>query len=309
MQNLINQVKEVRDFSQKIVNIPFSYIIFLAATLLLWKPKYIEIIDASRWVPDDIRFIILDLFNSIYSNLWAIQIGLLIVLIILIVLSEKHIFEFILPKDIFYKDDTVDSWNEFTAIGRLIRIMISLVTTCWIYYFAFNILFNEHNFAQNFLLRDSHKVNNELIDTKYLTLPFLEMMNGIFWLNILFAIYFIVRAIFVLRMPSNKDFLRTNEVLWYPRLNSFQHKNSMGELFETSIYKRKSKKSSEFLLVKAQCSKYGYHSNGINKDKFLNVKKIPANNRSYKIINHSESLSEITYHFDSLKNELQQDND
>lgn len=178
------------------MNIPFSYIIFLGATLLLFRPQYIEVLDVSGWAPDSIRMIILDLVNFIYSNIWTVFLALIIVFIFLVLLTELNIITKILPKKIYYKNKTEESLNPYSAIRRILHMLISLITTCWIYYFTFNILFNEHNFAQNFLLHSPVGVDNELLVSGYLTENNLGLMKVLFWLNIIVAMYFLVRSLF-----------------------------------------------------------------------------------------------------------------
>ncbi|MDN6852982.1 MAG: hypothetical protein L0L82_10385, partial [Tetragenococcus koreensis] len=94
--NIIKQVKEAKKFMENTANFPLTYCLFLGTCFLLWKPKYISLIKISRWVPNSLQKIILELFTLIYSNIIWIVFLLISCILIIYLLSKYTSFFYIL---------------------------------------------------------------------------------------------------------------------------------------------------------------------------------------------------------------------
>lgn len=296
MGDIINHIKDVKKYSEGRLNIPFNYVVFLFTLLLVWQPDYIELIGAPRWVPASIKIILLDLANSIYSNYFLIfitSVGVLIILILL--LDNTNIINKILPKDINLIDNTTISWNQYSAINRLIYIIKVLSTTWWIYYFFINTIFNENNYVNNFF--GFTRLNNELIVSGYMSVCELTIMNVLLWINVLTTVYFVTRSLFEIKIPTKEYYIKSDNINYYIQLNSFQQKNSIGDKIEILILKAKYRKEPRYLLISVKIAQLKENLNDIQTE----MSSISIPNRIYKVIDSSDNLDDITYHFESLK--------
>jgi len=118
MSALIENIKQIRDYIDKNIKIPFPYILFIIDVFLLHNTRYIDLIGMENWLPNNIKNILLGFANGLYGKIFLIMIVLLIAVIILSLLaSYTSVFRYILPKDVEYTDDTTVSWNEYSAIS------------------------------------------------------------------------------------------------------------------------------------------------------------------------------------------------
>lgn len=259
-------------------------------------------IDATSWVPENVKNIVLDLANSIYLNIGMIFLVLVVILIILLFLTSKsETFNKILPKEKNYIDNMTVSWNGYSGINRVVRIIVSLATVFWIYYFLINILFNEYNFVTNFIIDKSNQLNqNQLIVSGYMTSKNLGIMNFLFYLNLFITVFFIIRSLFEIRLPTTKYSIKSDEIDSYIPLNSFQYQNYSKETIEIILLKTKFKKKTEFLLINVQLTKRSFEDLN-HENLYKDTVEIDDKKRIYKIMNYSNNLDEIIYHFDTLK--------
>src|SRR5699024_634513 len=118
-KEVFENIKDIREWSEKIINIPIHYILFLIILFLVWKPKYIVMLEAESWLPKPLQRFMLGLVNEIYSNIFVIIIVLVILTIILICLSEyTSIFNKLFPEKIKFSDNTILSWNQYSSINK-----------------------------------------------------------------------------------------------------------------------------------------------------------------------------------------------
>lgn len=300
MKSLIENIKEAKKLSEGAIKIPIHYLIFIFTLLLVWQPDYVNLIAASSWVPENIKKILLNIVNLIYHNIVPIILVLVIIFIVLSILTFfTNIFDKIFPKDVTYTDNTQVSWNEYSAMNKIIRFFVNIMTVFWIYYFLINILFNPNNYVENFFKHESDLLENELITTGYMTNNDLELMKLLFWLNVIIAVFLVVRSLFEIRIPIDKYFIESDNIKFYIRLNSFQQKKSDGEESEVVILKDKYNNKPYFYLVNVQLSRQ--EMSVINDENKMLNRTLPYNKRTYKVINYSRNLDEIIYHFDFLK--------
>lgn len=278
--NTIDQIKKVKKFVESTANFPLTYCIFLGTCLLLWKPKFIFLINISSWFPTNIRVIILEVLSLVYSNIILI-ITTLICCIIIIYLLTTHtpLFNILLPKEKLCEDDITIFWSGYLAVNKLITILVNLVTNIFVYYFTINVLFNPYNFINNFFINETAPEKNNLILEGYLTVGSLSLLNFFFTINALITIFLLVRALFETSTITDKHSLSSNDLLLYTKVNSFLEKSDS----EILILKKNYGKKAEFLLA--------------NKQIFNSGKE------SYQILDNSDNLPDIVYHFDALKEE------
>lgn len=284
------------------MNIPLTYLVFLVSCFLIWKPEYISLLNISSWVPENIKEIIFGISNLVYSNIILIMIVLIICMIGVSLLAKyTNIFEKILPKDVEYTNDTVVMWNEYSAIRRILSIITNLIMPLFVYYFTLNVLFNPYNFIENFFKKSTFQVENELINGGYLTENTLSILNIFFGINVFYTVFLVLRALFEIRVSTNKSFLEANNLKLYIKVNSFSEKNELDEEFETIILKSKYGKRVEFLLVNVQLYKRYYKPIRYGKECQWIVDKVPPGEKFFNILDRGENLPDIVYHFDILK--------
>lgn len=259
MENIMSQVKEVKKFSKKF-NIPLTYIVFLCSIFLSWKPKYITLIGASNWVPENVKEISLGIFDLIFSNFFKILGILSILLVIILILDKNNLFNNIFPAPIRKVNDTETSWNQYSAIKRLFSLLINLNTRFYVFYFFLNILFGR--------------------DEKVLPENFLVVQQPLFYLNLLLVLFYLLQALFKIRTPIEDNVLPAEELILYIEINTFKYSSKKRIL----ILKKKSGKKEAFRLVKEDA-------------------KEESLGKVYVILDKSDSLSDIVYHFNALKEE------
>lgn len=300
MKEVLQNIKQIEKWSERTVNIPFHYILFLIALFLMWKPNYIVMLDVKGWLPDPLYKFTLNFVNEIYSHLILIIIVLFILTIVLICLSEyTSIFNKLLPKDKKFTDNTILSWNQYSFIRKVMKLMINLLSIFWIYYFLINITFKDIYASNFFNYVKPHE--NELITSGYITELNLSLMNMLFWLNIIVTIYLVIRALFQIRTPNHKLHIEYGDFDGklgnrYINLNMFVAKLDE-KTTRIAILKDMHMRTPMFYLVKQQFYRDDFERMGVNS--LLNNKK------HYKIINTSANLDEIIYHFEFLKEEYQ----
>lgn len=149
----------------------------------------------------------------------------------MIVESYTSIFRHILPKDIEYTDGTTVSWNEYSATRRIFGMIFSLGTTWWIYYFSINILLNQNNYAENFFISQeaSDQLNNILVNSSYISAENLRFMNILYYINVLVTIMWIVKALFEIRIQSDKYSIKFEDLKNYIEMNSFKYSKKIGK--------------------------------------------------------------------------------
>lgn len=291
LDSIIKNIKDIKKYTDERMKIPFMYIIFSITLFLFFNTDFIEMIDISSWFPNSIEKIILTFVNLLYSKYLIIIAILLIILIVIMFITEKDVFRKLLPKDISYTDSTTDSWNEYAAIRRVSSIIIDIYTNIWIIYFTINVLFNKYNYSKNFFLA----ANNPLIKNNYISENTLLIMNILLFLNIAVLIIFIIRSLFRINTQSNQFGIYEDDFYAYYQINDFIHKTSSGSKYKTIILKDKYAKTSSYYLVTAQINRSTYNENNFKLEKYIH-------NPRYKIIDKSDSLNDIIYHFNTLKN-------
>jgi len=295
MSTLIENIKQIKNYTDKHIKIPFPYILFIVDVFLLYNTRYIDLIGMANWLPNNIKNILLGVTNELYGKVFLIMSVLLIAVLILSLLaSYTSVFRYILPKDVEYIDDTTVSWNEYSAIRKVSGIIIRLGTTWWIYYFSINIFLNQHFHVETFFISKDvgEQLDNILVNSSYISAKNLEFMNTLYYLNIVITIVWIVKALFEIRIPSDKYSIKFKDLSHYIEINSFKSTRNNNQI---KILKTKYSKKEKYLIIEGDFESGSPFSN-------KNSDNIPMHKRAYKILNLSENLSDIIYHFESLQN-------
>lgn len=210
-----------------------------------FNPFLVSIIKIENWFPKEIEAILTFFFNKIYSNIIPILFIIFLVGCIIILIYEKTPIFNILPEPTDYSDGKTLSWNPYSASRRLSGFCGQLVTSIWIYFFLFQVLFNKANFISNFQKNISY---TKLIIPNILTNEKLAISTFLFYLNLLILVWHILRSLFILEYPTKKISIESNHIRNYIKLNFFFEKNYNGEKFETMLLKREFSKKTFFIL-------------------------------------------------------------
>lgn len=289
MVSVWNYYKELKSIFLKKIKIPFIYILFLVDCFMLWKPEYISLINASAWVPDNLQKVLLTFFNFIYNHFLYLIIPLIIIIIIIGTIFEYTNFFRFLPKPVEMINGETKSWNPMSAIRKIIDFIFLLSTDYWIYWLTLNIFLNPHQFITNFMNTDN--ATNQLIKNKFLTADTLSIHYLLFFVNTAIAIVYVSKFIFEIRVPTNIYSIQHKNLDMYIEIASFEKNGT-----NTMILKPKYNKKVQYLLVHGDSRNYG-----ISSKLHVGNKEIPYSKKSSKIINSSDNLSEIIYHFEYLK--------
>lgn len=285
---ILKKVSDIKEYTDKHIKIPFIYILFLISIFLFFNTKFIDIINASEWVPSNIKDFLLSFVNLVYSQYDILIFLLLCIIIIVDILEKTNILQKILPKKVELINGTTVSWDVISAIKKLCSIGFQISTSGWIIYFFINVIFNEHNYVRNFFALE----NNISVDISYISKKNSEDMIGFFILNIIILLYHISKSLFEIKITSNIYYIKKDRIDMYHIINSFNYENTLKEKFQIILIKEKYAKKPKFLLAKSQITRFTYDENNNN------LKDV---NCSYKIIDSSENLSDIIYQFDALK--------
>lgn len=298
---MLDEIKKLKNLANNTVNIPLHYMLFMVSVFLMWQTKYIELINMSHWVPRNIKGILVGLSKLVYSNLFTIAYVIVGISLLIYLLAQcTAFFQKVLPDDIRYSNSII-IWNEYSAIRRMFKMILDLGTEYFTYYFAINVLFNVHHFVDNFFSLD-YTVNNDLIKSGYLSEKTLTMIQMLFCINIICLIYYLVRALFVVRTEQTEQNIYGKEISSYIRINSSTKKNSLEEEFETVILKKKYVQPPLFLLATVKISESVYEENRVDDKEYRRINEVTKLHRNYEILNKSNDISEIIYQFDNLGN-------
>ena len=294
MQNIISTYKEYKKFSDNSINISIHYIIFLISIFLVHNPSYINLINAESWVPINIQSILLGVFDLIYSNIYFVLIVLVTLFTLIYLFDKINFFNKFLPNEENFTDGTKVSWNQISALNRIIRCGIILITTLWIYYFTINILFNFGNYVEKFYVANT----DDFIGTEQYSIHSL-LMQCFYYLNVFLLIYFITRSLFQIKIPINKYILTNNDLSYYIKINHYSCAPSTNKESRIIILKDKYMKKPNYYLVEEHTKRHNninINPTGRATTPLLSRPHI----KSYKVINVSKDLNEIIYHFDQL---------
>jgi hypothetical protein len=207
--------------------------------------------------------------------------------------------EKITPKPITYVDGTADEWNVYTGARKFFKLAFFLSTQGWIYYFFMNLLLNPEfaiNFRQGWSIFNSSDGQVQPWETTYQNVP--NIMFWLFGLNVLILLFWILRALFVIRTRTDDHFLDVKLMGSYLLLNSFEE-HYLDEKFEIQILKNKRMKKTKFLIIRMKI---------IPNRVYLKAEDFPKPEKSYPILNKSENFEEVLYHFNALKEKTEKNN-
>lgn len=282
-------------------NIPIHYIVFLIAIFLIWKQEYITKLDTRTWMPKPIQDIMYSLLNELYLNIvWLIVVLITLYSVTLVLIKYTPVFNRLTSKKIELTDNTVLTMNPYSFVSRLMKLVIHLLTTFWIYYFLINVIINKNNFIDNFF-NIKEPLQNELIISGNTTETNLILMNILFYLNLIMLLFWIYISLFQLKTPKKTLFIETKKIGMssscnkYVKLNMFKKED--GEVTEIAILKDRHSEIPVFYLVKLNTENEKPRTKGEN--------VVPRNiDKNYEVINSSDNLNEIIYHYKSLKKYL-----
>ncbi|MFG6674410.1 hypothetical protein ACGYLR_08690 [Leuconostoc lactis] len=276
---------EIYDKFTKRMGLPIVNIIFVIDLLILWKPQYRSLISANRWLAKSIQTFIIKLvtvFNSYYL-FFLISIFLFATIVLLLHLWTP-VFN-LLPKDVEMADDTVVAWNQVSAIRRLFSLLFMLLSNIWIYWLTINIILNPFDFIKEF--HNYVFVENKLLINHYMSLNMLHASHLLILLNAFITFFWVLKALFQIRIPIFDKTIKSSDLILYTELNSFNYnENSLHN--KTMILKKAIKKEEYYYIVSGHSkpTKNLSYNNYINK---------------YEILNKSSNFTEIQYHFDTLR--------
>ncbi|UXS67892.1 hypothetical protein MUA19_00205 [Staphylococcus chromogenes] len=250
---LIEKYKEFKKIIEERFSVPIHYVIF--GILLVIYYLHIPIDKLISFIDKETKFEILRLLSIIYNNLFLLIIIIFIIIIIIIVFFDKMKMNRFFPADTEYIDGTRASVSYIFAITRLIKIVILFFTNYWIYYFLALVLINDGDFIY---LSESSIFFNQIL----------------MFINIIILIYYILRALFVMRTSNDELIFRINKI----------------ELEDDYIILNEKNK---YLIVKPKFRNSVIYY-------LLKIDDIYIDSKVYKVINKSSNLDEIIYHFEYL---------
>lgn len=258
--NYINLMTHYKKFKKDIedrFSIPLHYMIL--GILLIMRFLNIPVDKLTSFLDEEFKFKILYAFSIAYNHIFlCVLIVFLFIFIIIIIFDKLNMNRFV-PPDKEYVDGIKGSLNYVSAIKRLINILFLIFTKYWIYYFFALVLINNGKFI-------------------YLSEKSIYLNNIIMIINVLLLLLYIIRSVFVLKMPVDDLLFQIN-----------QH-----ELEEYYIILNEKK---GYVIVKPEYRKMTNYY-------LLKIDDRYNDSKFYKVINKSKSLDEIIYNFDYLTSKL-----
>ncbi|MDW4068671.1 hypothetical protein QI274_12470 [Staphylococcus saprophyticus] len=251
--NLINHYNKFKKDIEERFSIPLHYVIF-GILLIVWYLN-IPIDRLISFLDEDLKIKILQTFSLIYNHLILCSLIIFFLIIIISIVFDNLNMNRFVPPDAEYIDGTKSSINYISAIKRLTSIFLLILTKYWIYYFLALVLINNGTYV-------------------YLSDGSILLNRSLMIFNIIMLIWYVLRAVFVLKIPVDSVITRISEhelERYYIILNE---KNGY------IIVKPEYRKMTNYYLIKID-------------DMF-------DNNKHYKVINKSKELDEIIYNFDYL---------
>ncbi|KGL39571.1 hypothetical protein BMT55_06755 [Listeria newyorkensis] len=286
MKDVFLYIKMIREYTDKTVNIPLTYVIFLIGIILFYCPEYNKLLNVSEWIPKKLQNIVLIPINYVYDNLVVI-LGALIVLFFVLSLVSYLPWWKVTPKERDFADNTTESWNIYSGIRRLLSIIVLLITYYWVYYFFLNTIFLTSHYT-------AFLANPLIIESG-------DLADYLFSLNLVFLFCYIVRSLFLLKSRTDINSIEHNKLRRYIILNSFEYRGESEEEFEIVLLKSKYLAKTEYLIAEAQKSrKEALFDPKWGERKYI-ISKLKNSEIYYKVLNQSRDLSEVIYHMDVLK--------
>ncbi|MEJ6348462.1 hypothetical protein R4Y45_04370 [Holzapfeliella sp. He02] len=247
----------------KKVKLPVTYILFLVICFMMYYPEHsFSSVDSNTSTLKLIN-LLFAIFSIVYGNLW-ITLGTMITAEIAIYLLFR--FDFF-NREIFQNksytgDGLIEEWNAVSAKNRIGNIISKICLQYYVYYLLLYGLKN--NF---YSLRD--KVLSDYI------------IQFLFLINIVYFMYLIIKILFIIRIPSSQSYSSTYA---FESEYLIINKNS-----DSSVLLCKSKFTNLYVLVDKEVKVHTPDNGPINQSS------------TYKIIDSSNNLSDIVYHFDCKK--------
>lgn len=294
MNNLIQGLKDVKSILNKNIRIPFIYIVFLFDLILLSCNNVRLIFKINGFIPNNIKKLLLqitDLFNQFSSGI----IIFLVISFLSFLFAAEYLskyFDKIRPKNIYFDDGTVGSWNIIAPVKRIFKIILFIMTYLFIICLTVELLIKDYN-SLNFSL---------LLNKNYL-ITYLSLFTCF---SLLF--FYTLKSLFYIEIKDYRNFIELNNINMYIVINSskISHKSD-DELTNDSKYNK------EIVMLKNKYSEKTQYILGIKKTLIENSNIMNMNtkntsdlknlkqNQGVYIKNRSDNFDEIIYHFNALK--------
>lgn len=275
----IGLVKEISASIKKLTTIPFYVLLFICSCFLIAVPEYSERFNTIIKLPGNVKDILLRLIAMVYSHYLLIVSSLLIISILISFFLDKlYRYKFLWEDTINYKKDTVNVFNPYTALRRTKDFVQNITTKYFCYSLIFYLLFDQKNFTKQFFNLNSFPRESNLSMGQYLSQDTMIVIYGLFIVNICVTGYSIFNAVFVLEVSMYGTSLTKEDLLRYIPLNTFRSKDE-----EFTVLKSKYSEKVKFILVMKM------------------LQSTEVKNEAYIIIDISDNLSDIDYHFKAVK--------
>lgn len=276
-------MKNLQDEFKKLFPIPFSYAIFLIACIKFLFSRKLYLVNLNYFFSNNIQKMILQIFDFIYSHnvFYWFSVVLIVTSIFLYVLSYTNVYNYV-PEDAESMDGKTISWNYVSAVKRPLYKLWDYFTIHWVWFFIFNVLFDDNNFINDFW---TYKYLSENINIAIL-----------FFLNVIVLCYHVISALFKIEIDTwlIKVNIDSNELRRYICLDAVKMKDGL-----VAILRTKDLKKTEYLLVTKSSVTY---SRVPDEDSIL-LGGLKKNKTSINIESVSYNLEDIKIQFESIKNE------
>lgn len=233
-------------------------------------------------VPSAIKSFILQFGNLIYSNILVILFIMLLIALVfygiskmLPVLQSSEKIEIPITEEVLYADGSVELFSPTLPSSRIFGLMQDLIIDCWVLFFFVQTAFGNFEGSCYPLFANDGSQNSHLI------------ANLLFILNCIVAICDMVRYLFHIRYKTHINYISISDLSKkYILINTKDNKTLNKEYI---LVKTKYQFVPVFLIGERSSSESTNQSNHNNS-------KLP----SYSVVNETENVNEIIYHFDNL---------
>lgn len=270
VQDIINSYDKLKEYIDLNIKIPVIYTFFIIDILFIYFDFNIS--KYFTWLPSEIEKFVLAVGTLIYNNYFLIFVGITVIILIINILGTS--FNFPQKNEVEFIDGTIESMNFMSAQRRLSNLIELLSTKVWILYTTFRLLVGKD---LSFLMK--FKPTEIKID------------DFLYVLNVFILIFLIIRNLYKIKLPNDYNIIETAHLgTRYIILNQKTVDNA-----DYMIVKDKYLKKKKYFLVSTDNNEQAFIYMAMKGHSF---KKRP---KYYDVINRSEDISEIDYHFKNLR--------
>lgn len=295
MQTVIESLVYFYKSSKLKVNVPFINLAFLFIIIVNMKGSLSKSIDLSNFTDNLIFDFFLNILLFPFDHLFLVVFIVFILIIIILVIMHFNITNFF-PKSVQYTDGTEESWNGYAAVNRLGGILKFLATDLFIIIFIISVLANSE---RNILVALRDPIGYWNLDNVELHIKWIILIG--FTLNLLISFHFIIKSIFLIRVPINTWYISHKDFQYYTVIARFPYTNYTEDDCSYSIIKKRYITNTLYYLVHTE---YSFHSKKENKlTNKMELKKEGKINY-YEVVNKSNNFEEIKYHYEMVTSSI-----